>query len=53
MMLFVLGILLGIFICMMIPPRELIRKVIFLFLKTSEHISQKVAEMAEAEKQDK
>lgn len=49
MMLLIIGILLGIFICMLVPPKELLRKAIFLCLKASEYISQKAAEMAEEE----
>jgi len=53
MMLLIFGILLGIFICMLVPPKELLRKAIFFCLKTSEYLRQKAAAMAEEEKQDK
>lgn len=47
MITFIFGLLLGIFICVLIPPTELLRKIAFAWFKASEYISQKGAEMAD------
>jgi len=52
MMLFIFGTLVGMFICLLIPPHELFKKLVVFSLRTSEKVSKKAAELAEKEKSE-